>query len=74
MGEGVDRLRRRRGEEEVTFDNVADHLVDFAERHPGEADVIDRLARFLADVEDVDHHHERDPERGLPPPGNPPTE
>ena len=65
--DGVQALRDRRGDEEVTFDNVADHLVDFAERHPDAAAVVDRLARFLANVEEVHHEHERDPVRGLPP-------
>jgi hypothetical protein len=68
MGGGIDRLRARRGDEEVTFDNIADHLVDFAERHPEAAATVDRLAAFLAGVEDVSHDHDADPDRGLPPP------
>jgi len=69
MADGIDTLRAKRGEEEVTFDDVADHLVDFAERHPEAATTVDALARFLAGVEDVDHDHDEDPERGLPAPG-----
>jgi hypothetical protein len=68
MTSGIDTLRAKRGAEQVTFGNVADHLVDFAERNPEQAETVDRLARFLAGVEDVDHDHGADPDRGLPPP------
>ena len=63
--DGVAKLRRERGEERVTFGDVADHLVDFTDRDPGARAVVDRLAAFLAEVEQVDHSHENDPERGL---------
>jgi len=63
--DGIARLREVRGEERVSFNDVADHLVDFADRDPGARDVLDRLARFLAEVERVDHDHENDPQRGL---------
>ena len=51
-------LRRRRGSERVTFDEVADHLVDFAAAHPQHRDAVDRVAGFLARVTEMDH--ERD--------------
>lgn len=63
--DGIARLRDTRGEEQVTFNDVADHFVDFADRDPDARDVLDRLARFLAEVERVDHDHENDPERGV---------
>jgi len=63
--DGVERLRRDRGEEKVSFHDVADHLVDFADRDPAARDVVDRLAAFLAEVEQVDHDHENDPDRGV---------
>jgi hypothetical protein len=67
MDSGIDDLREKRGDQEITFDNVADHLVDYAERHPDLAQAIDDLARFLANVEDRHHEHERDPDRGIDP-------
>ena len=63
--DGIERLRAARGEETVTFNDVADHLVDFADRDPAAREVLDRLGRFLADVERVDHDHGNDPDRGL---------
>jgi hypothetical protein len=55
--DAVDRLRRRRGGQRVTFDHVADHLVDFAERHPERAAAVADFAEFLATVENVEHDH-----------------
>lgn len=51
-------LRRRRGADKVSFDQVADHLVDFAVAHPTHRDAIDRLAAFLARVEHTPHDHD----------------
>jgi hypothetical protein len=56
--EGVQGLRSKRGHEQVTFDDVADHLEDFVRRHPHARATVDELAAFLARVEDVDHEHE----------------
>ena len=53
-------LRRRRGSEKVTFDQVADHLVDFAAANPRHRDVIDRVAGFLARVDQIEHSHDVD--------------
>lgn len=55
---GVQRLRDKRGDQEVTFADVADHFEDFAQRRPEARKTIDELASFLAGVEDVDHEHE----------------
>lgn len=63
--DGVDRLRELRGEERVSFGDVADHFVDFVDRDPGARDVVNRVARFLAEVEKADHDHENDAERGV---------
>jgi hypothetical protein len=54
----VEWLRDRRGHERVSFDEVADHLEDFARVNPSAHETVDRLAAFLARVEDVDHEHE----------------
>lgn len=56
--EGVQRLRDKRGEDEVTFNDVADHVDDFVRRDPDARTILDRFAGFLAGVEDVDHEHE----------------
>ena len=62
--DAADDLRRKRGREKVTFDHIADHLVDFAERHPEHAGVTADIATFLATVEDVRHDHSADEDRG----------
>lgn len=62
---GIDRLRDQRGDEKVTFSNVADHLVDYIDRHPDARATVDDLAAFLARVERIDHDHDTSPERGL---------
>lgn len=56
--EGLQRLRDKRGEDEVSFNDVADHVEDFVRREPDAKTVLDRFAGFLARVEDVDHEHE----------------
>ena len=71
MGAGIEQLRDRRGDEQVSFGDIADHLADYAERHPDDGPVIERLAGFLAGVEDVDHDHDRHPGHGLPPGAGP---
>jgi hypothetical protein len=61
----IQRLRDKRGDQDVTFANVADHLRDFTDINPDDGNVVQRLAAFLADVEDEDHSHDADPDRGL---------
>jgi len=65
MGDEIERLRDKRGEQDVKFAQVADHLRDFSDGNPDDGDVVQRVAAFLADVEDEPHAHENDPERGL---------
>jgi hypothetical protein len=48
---GIGELRDRRGEERVTFNELADQLVEFADRSPNDATVVDALASFLARTE-----------------------
>jgi hypothetical protein len=61
----IDRLRTKRGDQDVKFSQVADHLHDFTDLCPDDGDAVQRLAGFLADVEDTPHRHENDPDRGL---------
>jgi hypothetical protein len=56
--DGVQRLREQRGEEKVSFNDVADHVEDFVNRNADSGETLDRFAGFLAGVEDVDHEHE----------------
>ena len=56
---GTEMLVDKRGDERVTFKEVADHLADYAGRFPAEAETVDNIARFLAGIEDVDHRHEK---------------
>lgn len=65
VGDSIEHLRDKRGDQQVTFADVADHLHDYVDRNPADASVVQRLAEFLATVEDVDHAHERHPTRGL---------
>jgi hypothetical protein len=58
--DGVERLRAKRGHEQVTFDDVADHFEDFVQRRPQARVTIEAFAAFLAGVEDVDHEHDGD--------------
>lgn len=66
--DGIRQLRAERGAQHVTFSEIADHLFDFADRHPDETATVDRIARFLVEVEGIDHDHDHDPDRGLPAP------
>jgi hypothetical protein len=58
FGDGIEELKRRRGDEDVTFADVADHLYDFATSSPQDAEVVGRLATFLARLDDMQHHHD----------------
>ncbi len=58
--DAIETLRSKRGDEQITFGDVADHLVDFRRERPDDAQTIHDLALFLARVEDVDHDHSGD--------------
>jgi len=49
----------------VKFAQIADHLRDYTDIRPEDGDAVQRVAAFLADVEDEPHAHENDPEHGL---------
>ena len=56
--DGLRRLRDQRGEEKVSFNDVADHVEDFVSRNADSRETLDRFAGFLAGIEEVDHEHE----------------
>ncbi len=45
---GIGELRDRRGDEHISFNELADHLVAFVERSPQDAPTIDALASYLS--------------------------
>ena len=55
---GVDLLRKLRGEERVSFNDVADHISDYAKLHPSSLRAVDAFARYLAELDDVEHDHD----------------
>ncbi|MPZ73908.1 MAG: hypothetical protein GEU74_11875 [Nitriliruptorales bacterium] len=66
MDEGINLLRAHRGPQKVSFSDIADHLFDYCDLHPDEAEVIGRFAAFLAAVEYIPHDHDAHPDRGIP--------
>ena len=55
--DGIKLLTERRGSEQVTFKDITDHMADYLDRFPDEEHPVDKLAKFLAGVEDIDHDH-----------------
>ena len=51
---GIEELAGRRGEEQVTLDWLAERLRDFVDLNPGFETAIDRLASWLARLDDED--------------------
>jgi hypothetical protein len=51
---GIEELERRRGDEEVTFAWVADRLQEFTDLHPEFEIAVERLATWLARLDDPD--------------------
>ena len=49
---GLEELQARRGEEELTFDWLADQLQTFVNLHPEHDVAIERLATWLARLDD----------------------
>ena len=49
---GIEELTDRRGEESVTVAWLADRLQQFVDEHPDDEAVIERLATWLARLED----------------------
>ena len=51
---GIEELQTRRGEEEVSFDWLADRLQEFVDLNPEFEVPIERLATWLARLDDED--------------------
>ena len=51
---GIEELERRRGEEEVTLAWMADRLQEFTDLHPELETAVERLATWLARLDDPD--------------------
>ena len=51
---GIEELEERRGEEEVSMAWLAERLRDFVDLNPGFDVAVDRLASFLARLDDED--------------------
>ena len=51
---GIEELEKRRGDEEVTLAWVADRLQEFVDLHPEFEVAVERLATWLARLDDPD--------------------
>jgi hypothetical protein len=51
---GIEELEKRRGDEEVTFAWVADRLQEFTDLNPEFETAVERLATWLARLDDPD--------------------
>lgn len=51
---GIEELAARRGEEEISFDWLADHFRTFVDLNPEFEVPVDRLATWLARLDDDD--------------------
>jgi Family of unknown function (DUF6104) len=51
---GIEELVRRRGDEEVTVAWVAERLQEFTDTHPEFETAVERLATWLARLDDLD--------------------
>ena len=49
---GIEELERRRGDEEVSLAWLADRLAEFTDQHPEFEAAVDRLATWLARLDD----------------------
>ncbi|MFM8895291.1 MAG: DUF6104 family protein [Actinomycetales bacterium] len=51
---GIEELQRRRGEEQVSLDWLAERLREFTDLHPEFDTAVDRLATWMARLDDGD--------------------
>ncbi|WP_049571003.1 DUF6104 family protein [Streptomyces sp. SBT349] len=57
---GIEELARRRGEEEVTLEWLADQLRTFVDLHPDFEIPVERLATWLARLDDEEDEEDED--------------
>ena len=70
--DGIELLRKLRGDERVSFSDVADHISDYAKLHPSSLRAIDAFARYLAELDGVEHDHDGDAKGSVAADGEPP--
>jgi Family of unknown function (DUF6104) len=51
---GIEELEERRGDEQVALSWLAERLRDFVDQHPDAESTVDRLASWLARLDDSD--------------------
>jgi hypothetical protein len=66
MTDRITRLRLDRGDQQVTFAEIADHLFDYGERFPEHREAVEGIAGFFVAVEAIPHDHDADAQRGVP--------
>jgi hypothetical protein len=64
---GLEELQERRGEDRVTLGWLADRLREFVDLHPEAESGVDRLASWLARLDDEDLGGVEDADDGGPP-------
>ena len=57
---GIEELQRRRGQEEVSLDWLAERLREFTDLNPEFEAAVDRLATWLARLDDSDENDDSD--------------
>jgi Family of unknown function (DUF6104) len=62
---GIEELQGRRGEEEVSLGWLAERLTEFIDLHPESEQVVDRLATWLARLDDDDEDLPPGPDHDL---------
>lgn len=55
---GVARLRSSRGDQQVSFDDIADHMRDFVSASPVDRGAVERFASFLVTADRTEHSHD----------------
>ncbi len=51
---GLEELERRRGQESITFDWLAEQLRTYVDLHPDDEAAVERVATWLARLDDED--------------------